>query len=102
MAAAAKQTFSLWRELKITANTAYNCDLSAPDWPEQTPRDENMITLNPRCAKFNHVRRCQHLLEIKPNPIRRVSSHDCVAVTPESHHDPSVIRDPDVARNLDS
>ena len=47
----AKQTFSLLRELKMAQIPGYNCALSVLGWPEQTPRDEKIITLGPRCAR---------------------------------------------------
>ena len=85
---AAKQTFSLLRELKMAQIHGYNCALSVLGWPEQTPRDEKIITLGPRCAKFNHVQRCRIFTASfgieSTKSHQRVSAYDCIGVIPES------------------
>ena len=82
----------------------YNCALSVLGWPEQTPRDEKIITLGPRCAR--EIQSCAKMSDfhsifrdwISPIPSKgvRLWLYWCHS-SPDPL--PSAIQSPDVARN---
>ena len=84
---AAKQTFSLLRELKMAQIPGYNCALSALGWlsKHREMRRLSHWDLAVR-AKFNHVQRCRIFTASfgieSTKSHQRVSAYDCIGVIP--------------------